>query len=114
MLSPELLKTLRKHYKRERPRDWLFPGKRNEHVSTSVIQRGVSRAARMAGIKRKITPHTLRHSFATHLLENGTDIRLIQELMGHKSLNSTLVYVHVSTKVFRQVSGTLDVLNKAA
>jgi len=114
MLSPELLLTLRVYYKREHPQTWLFPGKRNEHVSTSVVQRAVSTAARRAGIKRKITPHTLRHSFATHLLENGTDIRLIQELMGHASLKSTLVYVHVSTRVFRQVRGTLDVLNEAA
>jgi len=110
MLSPELLKLLRSYYRKYQPKDYLFPGKRNHHVSTSVIQRVCKKAAVRAGIKKRVTPHTLRHSFATHLLEQGTDLRLIQELLGHASFKTTLIYTHVSDKIFRDVTSPLDTL----
>jgi len=115
MLSPELLSTLRQYYKAYHPTDWLFPGVRGKyHVSTSVIQRACSVAAKSAGIQKRVTPHTLRHSFASHLLENNTDIRMIQELLGHRTLKTTLIYTHVSPFHFRKIAGPLDLLKVEA
>jgi site-specific recombinase XerD len=111
MLPESLLGELREYYRRERPGEWLFPGaKGGQHLSESVVQRAFERARKAAGIKKAASVHTLRHSFATHPLEHGTDLRLIQELLGHRSLKSTLIYTHVSTKVFRQVQDPLTFL----
>jgi site-specific recombinase XerD len=110
LLSPLLLETLRKYYQTVHPKDFLFPGKKKEHISSTVIQRAFTKAAKKAGITRKVCCHTLRHSFASHCLENGTDVRIVQELLGHKCLHSTLVYLHVTPKVFAKVPGTLDTL----
>lgn len=111
MLSPELLLNFRAYYKVYQPKEWLFPGDNGKfHVSTSVIQRACSQAAKKAGIKKKVSPHILRHSFASHLLENNTDIRIIQELLGHRSLKTTMIYTHVSPFMFRKVQGPLDLL----
>jgi site-specific recombinase XerD len=109
-LSPALLEQLRAYYKVYRPRTWLFYGKKGDHLGDTFVQRACLQAAKRAGITKRVTPHTLRHSFATHLLEQGTDIRVIGELLGHASLKTTMVYTHVSTKVFRSVAGTLDTL----
>ena len=105
MLSPNLLEILRNYYKVYRPEDYLFPGTHQAYVSEAVIQRACAEAGRRIGAE--VSPHTLRHSFATHLLEQGTDIRLIQELLGHSALRTTLIYTHVSTSVFRSVKDLL-------
>ena len=110
LLSPLLLETLRKYYQAFHPKSFLFPGTRKEHIASTTIQRSFAIAAKKAGIRRKVCCHTLRHSFASHCLENGTDVRIVQELLGHKSLHSTLIYLHVTPKVFAKVPGTLDTL----
>ena len=111
MLSPRLLNILRQYWKSCRPDKWLFPGKsQDEPVSTASI-RQVCREARLAsGLTKEITPHTLRHSFATHLLEAGTDLRKIQILLGHKSPASTARYTHVAVQDIQQTLSPFDAL----
>lgn len=90
-------------------RKWLFPGQRRDrHLGTRAVQRIVERAARAAGISKKVTPHTLRHSFATHLLESGTNLRIIQELLGHQNPRTTQIYTHVARSAFENVRSPLD------
>jgi site-specific recombinase XerD len=91
------------------PTRWLFPGGRpHRHLGTRAVQRIVARAARAAGINKKVTPHTMRHSFATHLLEGGTNLRVIQELLGHKSTRTTQIYTHVARSTLESVRSPLD------
>ena len=91
------------------PTRWLFPGGRpDRHLGTRAVQRIVARAARAAGISKKVTPHTMRHSFATHLLEGGTNLRVIQELLGHKSTRTTQIYTHVARSTLESVRSPLD------
>jgi integrase/recombinase XerD len=109
MLSPQLLELLRDWYRIARPAVWLFPG----HdpmlpLTTRQLARVVHAAANVAGIKKRVTPHTLRHSFATHLLEQKTDVRLIQVLLGHAKLDTTMLYTQVATNVIRAVMSPLD------
>ena len=111
-LSPALLSQLREYYRVYRPKRWLFENGKGSHLGDTFVQRACEQAATAAGLTKRVTPHTLRHSFATHLLEQGTDIRVIGELLGHASLKATMVYTHVSTKVFRSVQGTLDTLHQ--
>ena len=87
--------------------EYIFPG-RNGPLTTKNIQLIVKNAAKNANIQKNITPHTLRHSFATHLLENGTDIRVIQELLGHSNLQTTQIYTHVSSSQKKKVTNPLD------
>jgi site-specific recombinase XerD len=90
---------------------WLFPGARpDRHLSTRSAQRIVARAARRAGLKKRVTPHTLRHSFATHLLEAGTNLRIIQELLGHQSTRTTQRYTHVANSTLASIRSPLDSL----
>jgi integrase/recombinase XerD len=97
MLSPRLLELLRQYWKVERPTSWLFPGRtRDRQLADTTLQDAVRRARRDSGLNKTITAHTLRHSFASHLLESGTDIRTIQLLLGHNSLQTTAKYIHVS------------------
>jgi integrase/recombinase XerD len=109
MLSPVLLELLRDWYRIARPTVWLFPGRDLMlPLSTRQLNRAVHVAADMAGIKKRVTPHTLRHSFATHLLEEKTDVRLIQVLLGHAKLDTTQLYTRVATNVIRTVMSPLD------
>jgi len=111
MLSPQLLELLRQWWREGRrrgvmlPQGWLFPGRSSlEPLSTRQLNRAVHEAAEAAGIKKRVSPHTLRHSFATHLLEQDVDIRVIQVLLGHSKLDTTALYARVATKTIRSVS----------
>ena len=109
MLSPQLLELLRDWWRIARPQVWLFPGQnRVNHLTTRQLNRAVHAAAQMAEITKRVTPHTLRHSFATHLLEQNTDIRVIQVLLGHAKLETTALYTRVATNTIRTVMSPLD------
>jgi site-specific recombinase XerD len=109
MLSPHLLDLLRAWWRQARPQGWLFPGQNPVNpISTRQLNRAVHAAADMAGIDRRVSPHTLRHSFATHLLEQNIDIRVIQVLLGHAKLDTTALYTRVATKTIREVMSPLD------
>lgn len=110
MLSPVVLKALRDYVRVERPYHWLFPAghRRDRHITTRTIQQEVKEAAKRAGIKKRVTPHVLRHSFATHLLEAGTDLRYIQELLGHSKIGTTVRYTHVAKKEARKIASPID------
>jgi site-specific recombinase XerD len=102
----EALRTYQSAYPCER---WLFPGARpDRHLTPRSVQRVVKRAARSAGIEKNVTTHTLRHSFATHLLEGGTNLRVIQELLGHQSVRTTQIYTHVAKSTLEGVRSPLD------
>ena len=114
-LSPKLLEALREYWRWKKPRIYLFPsvpGKRGVEASMSdkVVWWAVREAARRAGITRKIGPHTFRHSFATELLEAGTDLRTIQLLMGHSRLEDTTLYLHLSRRHLKMTINPLDQL----
>jgi site-specific recombinase XerD len=112
MLSPVVLEVLREYARVERPHDWLFPAghRRDRHITSRAIQRQVTRAAQRAGIEKRVTPHILRHSFATHLLEAGTDLRYIQELLGHTKVSTTVIYTHVARREAHRVTSPIDKL----
>lgn len=109
MLSPQLLKALRSYAREVRPTHWLFPGRRPDRpLNPTAVQRSCARARRDAGLTKHATVHTLRHSFATHLLEAGTDLRLIQTLLGHRSVKTTAIYTHVSAQRLHATPSPLD------
>ena len=109
MLSAKLLELLRDWYRIARPAVWLFPGRDPMlPLTTRQFARAVDTAVSMAEIKKRVTPHTLRHSFATHLLEQNTDVRLIQVLLGHAKVDTTALYTQVATNVIRAVMSPLD------
>ena len=111
ILSPLLLQMLRHYWWAARPKDHLFPGRgKTGHVTSSSVQRACIEAHQAAGLAKEVTPHTLRHSFATHLLEAGTDLRVIQELLGHASPRTTSIYTHVSTRLIAKTKSPLDLL----
>jgi site-specific recombinase XerD len=108
LLSVRLLDILREYYRLYKPREYLFTGQMGGQYSERSAQLVLKEAARRAGITRHVTLHTLRHSFATHLLENGTDLRYIQSLLGHSSPKTTQIYTHITTKGFDQIKNPLD------
>ena len=117
MLSPALLELLREWWKVCRSRGWLFPGGRDgrdpvQPMTTRQLTRACHMAAQAAEIKKRVSPHTLRHSFATHRLEQNIDIRVIQVLLGHSKLDTTALYTRVATNTIREVVSPLDHLIK--
>ena len=116
MLSPRLLEELREHWHRLRrkPRVWLFPGNHDhcaDHpIDTKTVWHACQQAAKRAGIQKGVHPHTLRHCFATHLLEDGADLRTIQILLGHHDLKETALYLHLSQRHLNATASPLDLL----
>lgn len=115
MLSAHLLRELRAYWKAVRPEGpWLFPGNAGRRrLTRAAIHKAVVNAARRAGLSKRVGPHTLRHSFATSLLETGTDLRTLQVLLGHASIESTTLYLHVSTARLQSLTSPLDMLGTA-
>jgi integrase/recombinase XerD len=113
MLSARLLDELRAYWKAFRPTLWLFPGDLpNKPITRSAVEQACQKAHRASGIKKPITPHSLRHAFATHLLESGTDVRKIQLLLGHRSLATTSRYLKVATTTVCATISPFDLLPK--
>lgn len=110
VLSEKLLEDLRKYFMRYKPKDHLFEGQNAPRYSAKSIQNLVKAAASRAGIKKRVTPHMLRHSFATHLIEKGMDIRYVQEMLGHQSIKTTQIYTHVTDSARRNLQSPLDSL----
>ena len=111
MLSPGLLNLLRDYWCEARPEGWLFPGKpKINPISSRQLNRAFTSAKHMAGISKPATLHTLRHSFATHLLEANTDVRVIQVLLGHAKLTTTAQYTHVATKTIKDTVSPYEML----
>ena len=101
---------MREYFKEYKPKEWLFEGVKGQQYSESSVYTIVKEAFERAGIKKKASTHTLRHCFGTHLLENGTDIRYIQMLMGHSNIKTTEIYTHMTTKGFDKIENPLDKL----
>lgn len=113
-LSPKLLETLREYWRWRKPRTYLFPGgpanRKDAPLTTKAVWHACRKAATRAGIEKPISPHTLRHSYATHLLEAGADLRTIQLLLGHTDIKHTTVYLHLSQRHLHAVANPLDAL----
>jgi site-specific recombinase XerD len=116
MLSPKLLEELREHWRRlpRKSSVWLFPGNRwhnsDQPIDTKIPRNACKEAVQRAGIKKQVHPHTLRHCFATHLLEAGADLRTIQILLGHRDLKETIIYLHLSQRHRHATASPLDSL----
>lgn len=111
MLSPQLLGILRTYWRLARPEVWLFPGRGDKPIDVQVLHAACRSAAKAAGLVKQVSVHTLRHSFATHLLESGVDIRIIQVLLGHNSLSTTALYTRVATTTIAKTQSPLDRLS---
>lgn len=108
LLAIKTLEILREYVKEYKPKNWLFEGQKGEQYSTTSIQAIFRQSKNLTGIMKNATVHTLRHSFATHLLESGTDLRYIQALLGHSSSKTTEIYTHITTKGFDQIKSPID------
>jgi site-specific recombinase XerD len=110
-LTPGLLKLLRDYWREYRPQTWLFPGaaidKRYDMATPGQL---LKKACRKAGISKRVSMHTLRHSFATHLLEAGTNLRVIQQMLGHEKIQTTCLYTHISLEEQREAPSTMELL----
>tara|TARA_R110002049_G_scaffold125972_1_gene281602 strand:- start:25 stop:1167 length:1143 start_codon:yes stop_codon:yes gene_type:complete len=111
ILSLRLLEDLRTYFKKYRPKNYLFEGPTGLPYTGSSINKLIKRAASLAGIRKNISAHTLRHSFATHLLENGTDLRSIQVLLGHNSSQTTEIYTHIATNHIHKIKSPIELIN---
>jgi integrase/recombinase XerD len=111
ILSPLLLRQLRVYFLASRPKKYLFESPNQEKYSATSVAIIIKKAAKKAKINKTVTPHMLRHSFATHLLESGTDLRYIQGLLGHESSKTTEIYTHIATNVIKDIKSPLDSLN---
>jgi site-specific recombinase XerD len=112
MLSPRLLDSLREYWNTARPKEWLFPGDRpGEPITRFAVEHACRETRAPSGIMRPVTPHSLRHAFAVHLLEAGTDLRTIQLLLGHRSLATTSKYLHIATSKVCATASPLDALH---
>jgi len=111
LLGYKTLEILRKYFLQYKPKVWLFEGANEEQYSRSSIKKILKASVAKTKIQKRVTVHTLRHSFATHLLEAGTDLRYIQNLLGHESSKTTEIYTHITTKGFEQIKSPLDTLN---
>ena len=113
-LAPKLLETLRTYWRWKKPRTWLFPREgradADQPISPKSVYFAVQQAAKRAGLQKPVSPHTLRHSWATHLLESGADLRTIQMLLGHADLEHTMVYLHMSQRHLQAVSNPLEAM----
>ena len=109
-ISEKVLDMLREYWRQYRPVDWLFPtqGHLDRHLTTRTVQKVFAAASQKARIQKKVSVHTLRHCYATHLLEQGTDLRLIQEILGHASSKTTEMYTHVGRRAIRKVPSPID------
>jgi integrase/recombinase XerD len=115
MLSARLLEILRDYWKATRPKDWLFPGdKPGQPIARNTLEHACMKAHQLSGLSKPVTPHSLRHAFAVHLLETGTDIRTIQLLLGHRSLTTTSRYLRIATTKVCSTSSPLDLLPRPA
>ena len=110
MLSEVAMKTLAMYSKRYKPYNWLFPEQNRKHITVRAAQIIFKQACKTAGVQKDVTVHSLRHSFATHLLESGVDMRCVQELLGHKRSKTTEIYTHVSTKNLSKIKSPLDLI----
>jgi integrase/recombinase XerD len=114
-LSATLLVTLREHWRWMKPTTWLFPGtlhnwRADKPITPRVVWEACRRAAERAGLEKRVSAHTLRHSYATHLLEGGADLRTIQLLLGHVKLEHTVLYLHLSRRHLQAVQNPLDTM----
>ena len=116
MLGESLLALLRQYYQAVRPKGaYLFPGQKpQQHISTTAVSLVLRKVIRETGLSKKVTMHTLRHCFATHLLEAGTDIRILQVLLGHSSIRTTLRYTHITDRLIQKLVSPLDMIHPAS
>ena len=111
-LSPCCLKTLERYYRAYKPKQWLFEGHGEKRLSSHMAQIALSNAAKRAGIKKPVTPHILRHTFATHFLETDGRLPVLQQMLGHEHIRTTARYMHVCNDLIRTVKSPLDLLSR--